>query len=436
MLSKDEILLIHGLKDLGYSIRHVARETGFSRTTVRKYWNAPALTKFERRKPRIYKSCLDPYRTFIEEEFRRHQGNCDVVRQELEKQFGVAVALRTLQHYTRKLRERWLEERNALRHADSIIETPPGYYMQIDFCSRMVMVGGIKQRVHLFIATLGYSRRIYVEAFSDETQDKWLGGIERAFSHFGGIPKYIVCDNARALVIQAASKTLRQCTFHPRLMNFCNYWGVDVVASLPRYPKSKGKVERSVRYVCNNMLAGYEFDSWEQLAEHCGWWLREVSDHRVLRHLVYEKEQIPIRRFDMEKEVLRKMVKPPFLTTVELVRVVSSKGLITVGNRQYQLNPRFRNKQITIHLAGEEMQIYLRRKLIATLKTPCYRKHTTVTEPVDENGNSIFGAISDETRLKLSTGAPSDGRSLGTQNRSLLERSLEEYSSLAGGDWA
>lgn len=119
MLSKEEILLIHDFKSHGYSIRHTARKTGFSRITVRKYWNAPALSGLERRRPRIYKSRLDPHRIFIEEAFRRHQGNCAAVRQELIKQFGVTVALRTVQHYTRKLRSKWLEENKVQRQTST-----------------------------------------------------------------------------------------------------------------------------------------------------------------------------------------------------------------------------------------------------------------------------------------------------------------------------
>ena len=55
-------------------------------------------------------------------------------------------------------------------------------------------------RVHLFVATLGYSRRVYVRAFRHERQSAWLDGIEGAFRHFGGVPRELLLDNAKALV--------------------------------------------------------------------------------------------------------------------------------------------------------------------------------------------------------------------------------------------
>jgi len=42
-------------------------------------------------------------------------------------------------------------------------------------------------RVHLFVMTLGFSRRILVAAFLDETRCSWQAGLERAFLHFGGV---------------------------------------------------------------------------------------------------------------------------------------------------------------------------------------------------------------------------------------------------------
>jgi hypothetical protein len=41
--------------------------------------------------------------------------------------------------------------------------------------------------VYLFVATLGYSRRVYVRAFGNERQDSWFAGLEGAFGQVNGI---------------------------------------------------------------------------------------------------------------------------------------------------------------------------------------------------------------------------------------------------------
>jgi hypothetical protein len=95
-------------------------------------------------------------------------------------------------------------------------ETPPGKQLQIDFGATTVPIGGTAVRVHLFVATLGYSRRPFVRAFRHERQSAWFDGMEGAFRHFGGIPQEVVFDNARALVDHHDAAT-REVRFNERL---------------------------------------------------------------------------------------------------------------------------------------------------------------------------------------------------------------------------
>ena len=49
-------------------------------------------------------------------------------------------------------------------------ETPPGRQLQIDFGEARVPIVGEPTRAHLFVATLGYSRRTYVKVFEHQRQ--------------------------------------------------------------------------------------------------------------------------------------------------------------------------------------------------------------------------------------------------------------------------
>ena len=104
--------------------------------------------------------------------------------------------------------------------------------MQIDFGERGVAIGGERVRVHLFVATLGYSRRVYVQAFRHERQPAWFEGIEGAFGHFGGLPEEVLLDNARALVEHHDAAT-REVVFNERFHSFARYWDVRPVACAP-----------------------------------------------------------------------------------------------------------------------------------------------------------------------------------------------------------
>ncbi len=58
---------------------------------------------------------------------------------------------------------------------------------------------GVRVRIFLLVAVLSYSRRLFVKAFLNERGDDWREGIAAAFAHFGGVPRTLLGDNARAL---------------------------------------------------------------------------------------------------------------------------------------------------------------------------------------------------------------------------------------------
>jgi len=127
---------------------------------------------------------LDDLVGWLQQRFLQHRGNCDVVRQDLMREHGLEVSLRTVQRAVAHLRQ----DIQAQSVATIRFETPPGHQLQIDFGTVRITIAGEAQKVHLFAATLGYSRRTYVAAFLHERQSAWLDGLEGAFRHFGGLP--------------------------------------------------------------------------------------------------------------------------------------------------------------------------------------------------------------------------------------------------------
>ena len=72
--------------------------------------------------------------------------------------------------------------------------------MQIDFGDTRVWISEEHVRVHVFVATLGYSRRLHIRPSLREGQTDWFAGMEGAFLRFGGVPAEVLFDNPRALV--------------------------------------------------------------------------------------------------------------------------------------------------------------------------------------------------------------------------------------------
>ena len=200
----------------------------------------------------------------------------DVVRQELEREKGIKVSLRTVERAV----EPWRQELRNAALATVRFETPPGRQLQADFGQCIVRIGGERVRVHLAVLTLGHSRRLLVRAFRSEKQDHWLEAIEEAFRHWGGVPQEVLVDNARALV-SAHDPEREILVFAQRLEAFARYWEFRPRACRPYRARTKGKDERGVAYVKKNAIAGREFGSWGELEAHLVRWTREVADVRI-----------------------------------------------------------------------------------------------------------------------------------------------------------
>jgi transposase len=137
--------------------------------TVRRYLAAGGWTAYQKpEQPRM----LDGLEGWLAERFRQHRGNADVVRQELAREHGRVVSLRTVERAVAPLRRSLQAEARATVR----FETPPGHQLQIEFGETRVVIGGEAMRLYLFVATLGYSRRCYVRAFRYERQSAWFDG--------------------------------------------------------------------------------------------------------------------------------------------------------------------------------------------------------------------------------------------------------------------
>ena len=362
MRHPDEVAAMLRLHGLGWSMRRIAAELGCDRETVQRYVAAGGWAAY--RGPER-PSVLAGHEVWIAERFRRHRGNADVVRQELAGELGIQVSLRTVERAVAHLRRELAAEALATVR----FETPPGRQLQIDFGEAKVRIEGEERgKLHLFVATLGYSRRVYVRAFRHERQSAWLDGIEGAFRHFGGVPAEVLMDNAKALVTQHDAAT-REVVFNDRLHAFARYWGVRPVACAPYRARTKGKDERGVGYVKGNAIAGRSFASWSALEAHLAWWMREVADVRVHG----TTGEVPVERFAREeRQALRPLDdRPAFRQMRELTRRVQNDACVDVDTNHYsvpwtligaQVSVVVSNGTVRVHHAGSEVAFHHQRR--------------------------------------------------------------------------
>ena len=211
-------------------------------------------------------------------------------------------------------------------------ETPPGRQLQIDVGTAAVEIGGEAERVRLFVATLGYSRRNFVAAFKHERQSAWLDGLEGAFRHFGGVPREVLLDNPKALVVRHDPQT-REVAFNERFHTFARYWGFRPRACAPYRARTKGKDENGVGYVKLNAIAGRRFASWDEFEAHLAAWSREGPTSAATAPPASARSTASRARRRPRSMPLAG--QPPFRQVRELVRRVQADACVEVDTNAY-----------------------------------------------------------------------------------------------------
>jgi len=303
MLVAEEAVEIRVLRRQGKSIREITRLLEVSRNTVRRYLRSEGLPHYERgARP----SKLDRYKQYVAERVKAAAPEwipATVLLREL-RALGYPGGISILKDHLATLRP--------VAKPEPLIrfETEPGRQMQVDFAT--IRRGG--DRLSAFIATLGWSRAAYVEFVSDERLETLLGCHERAFYYFGGIPREVLYDNMRTVVTDRDRYGPGLHRYNRTFLDFAHHHGFVPRLCRPYRAKTKGKVERFIRYLRASFYVplasqlspeGLTVDR-DTANARVGTWLREVANARV--HAT--TGEVPLVRLEQERERLQPIPAP------------------------------------------------------------------------------------------------------------------------------
>lgn len=284
---------IHVLHRQGQSIRQIAKQSNLSRNTVRRYLRNVAQTPQYGPRPQRG-SKLDPFKPYLQERInaaKPHWIPATVLCREIQA-LGFEGKEGIIKRYIRQFKP---------HSNDPVVrfETDPGQQMQVDFTT----IRRGKRTLKAFVATLGYSRASYVLFTERERQEDWMAGIEGALHFFGGIPKELLFDNAKCLMIERDAYGEGKHRWNAKLLAVSQDYGFKLRACRPYRAKTKGKVERFNGYLKNSFItplaaslkqAGLELDVTVANAQ-IGPWLHEVA-HQRLHGTTGEKPQVLLEK--------------------------------------------------------------------------------------------------------------------------------------------
>jgi transposase len=237
------------------------------------------------------------------------------------------------------------------------MECAAGEEAQVDFGSGAPVIGpdGKRRKTHVFRIVLSHSRKAYSEAAFRQTTEDFIGCLENAFAHFGGLPKVLVIDNLRAAV---KHPDWFDPELVPKLRSFCGHYGVVILPTKPYMPRHKGKVEAGVKYVKNNALKARTFGSLQEQNEYLARWEASVADTRIhgttrqhVGKVFREAERpalqpLPLERFEMFQEAPRK---------------VSRDGHVEVAKSYYSAPPEYLGREVWARWDKRMVRIYNQR---------------------------------------------------------------------------
>lgn len=135
--------------------------------------------------------------------------------------------------------------------------TGPGEAYQMDWgFTKVSSYAGEEYSVACFAMVCHHCGEQYVEFFPNAKQENLFIGMLHGFRYMG-VPQYILTDNMKSVVIRRDQEgnPLWQKDYE----QFMRTVGFQTKLCKPRHPFTKGKVERLIRFVKDNFLAGRTF---------------------------------------------------------------------------------------------------------------------------------------------------------------------------------
>ena len=260
------------------------------------------------------------------------------------------------------------------------LEYDPGRDAQVDWGEAYAVIGGVRQKVQLFIMRLCFSRRTFAMVFPTQRQESFFWGHVKAFEHFGGVPHRLSYDNlgtAVKIVFEHSGKAGRPRKEVRAFVSFRSHYLFDSHFCTPGQGHEKGQVEHGVGYSRRNFLVpvpeAASFDDLnKQILDRCLQEdLRQVARQQMTIGKAWEQEQehfLPIPRSPYECCQM---------TTVRLTPY--SQG--TFETNRYSVPVKRARREVTLKAYPFTIEIWDGTELLAS-HPRCYERYQDILDPL------------------------------------------------------
>jgi transposase len=356
----------------GQNITQISKSLGISRPTVRKYLNVAkkAGLTMESEIPmsdvlaEVAKAStpLSPATGEVQRSIALYERNIqswlsepDMTAKQiwrLLKELGNIFSYTSVKRYVKKLNP------DTSRPSTIRLETPSAEQAQVDFGRVTLNLGDTRKKVWAFVMTLSYSRHRFVRFVERQDTQSWLDCHIRAFEFFGGVCKTILLDNLKAGVVKA---DLYDPTINRAYGELERHYGFVADPAKVMTPKHKGKVERSMPTVRQQLIAGRQYKDLADANEKALTWTR--TGIGMEKHGTTHEE--PMIRFDRdEKGFLIPLPAKHFETPLWKDCLVHPDHHVVFDKSYYSVPTKYVGKKVWVRGTFRMTEIFLNQELI------------------------------------------------------------------------
>jgi len=255
------------------------------------------------------------------------------------------------------------------------LATLPGEQAQADWASfGKVLIGKAERWLVGFVMVLSYSRRIYLEFFLDQRMENFLRGHLEAFSAWGGVPRVILYDNLKSVVLERFGDAIR---FHPRLLALAAHYHFEPRPVGVRKANEKGRVERSISYIRQSFFAGRSWKGLAQLNEEARQWCETLS---LGRPWPDDPTQTVRAAFEREQPTLMPLPSNPFPTEERVEVTIGKTPYGRFDGNDYSVPHQWVRCVLTV-VADRDQVRFLAGNDVVAVHRRSYSRHETIEDP-------------------------------------------------------
>ena len=353
MLGRERWEQVRRMYGEGKSLSLIARETHLDRKTVRRCLRQEAWKPYGR--TTATPTLLAPHMAWLTERAPQVRFSARILFQELRASRAYGGGYDTVRNAVRPLRA----EAVAASLTQCRFETAPGQQSQVDWGQVRVPFATGSVAIHIFVLTLGYSRRMFAEGYEHERIGSLLDAHERAFAYFDGHTAEILYDRMRTVVLGTENDQPR---WNSTFDSFARHWAFEPRLCRPYRAQTKGKVESGVKYIKRNFVPGRSFRDLDDFNTQLRAWLSEIADVRIHG----TTHQRPLDRFATKAPALIDITgHPSFVQAMVRDRVVADDWLVSVDSNRYSVRCRLIGKTVQVVRSGGYWQIFHQGQLVA-----------------------------------------------------------------------